>query len=77
MIDNMEDGLDSLVPQDKLSIAITFGVSDYYYRFTGNVIGLNSFGESANKDDLLEHFGYDIASLEEKVMEMVRDYENK
>lgn len=78
MIDNIEEeDLDSLVPQDKLSIAITFGVSDYYYRFTRNVIGLNSFGESANKDDLLEHFGYDIASLEEKVMEMVRDYENK
>ena len=78
MIDNMdEDGMDNLVPQDKLSIAITFGVSDYYYRFTRNVIGLNTFGESANKDDLLEHFGYDVASLEEKVMEMVRDYENK
>lgn len=77
-MDNIdEEELNSLVPQDKLSIAITFGVSDYYYRFTRNVIGLNTFGESANKADLLEHFGYDVPSLEEKVLEIVREKENE
>ena len=71
-----EEEINSIIPEDKLSIAITFGVSDYYYRFTRNVIGLNSFGESANKDDLLEHFGFTVPELEEKVLEIIRGHKN-
>lgn len=76
-MDNVEEyEINSIIPEDKLSIAITFGVSDYYYRFTRNVIGLNSFGESANKDDLLEHFGFTVPELEEKVLEIIRCHKN-
>ena len=71
-----EEEINSIIPEDRLSIAITFGVSDYYYRFTRNVIGLNSFGESANKDDLLEHFGFTVPELEEKVLEIIRGHKN-
>lgn len=71
-----EGGINSIVPEDKLSIAITFGVSDYYYRFTRNVIGINTFGESANKDDLLEHFGFTVPELEEKVLEIIRGHKS-
>lgn len=71
-----EDEINSIIPEAKLSIAITFGVSDYYYRFTQNVIGLNSFGESANKDDLLEHFGFTVPELEEKILEIIRCHKN-
>ena len=71
-----EEEINSIIPEGKLSIAITFGVSDYYYRFTRNVIGLNSFGESANKDDLLEHFGFTVPELEEKVLEIIRGHKS-
>ena len=71
-----DDEFNSIIPEGKLSIAITFGVGDYYYRFTRNVIGLNSFGESANKDDLLEHFGFTVPELEEKVLEIIRGHKS-
>ena len=45
-------------PDKKEVYAITFGVSDYYYRFTKNVIGLDSYGISGKKEDVLENFGF-------------------
>ncbi|MBP5684362.1 MAG: hypothetical protein J6X02_03800 [Bacilli bacterium] len=45
-------------PDKKDVYAITFGVSDYYYRFTKNVIGLDSYGISGKKEDVLENFGF-------------------
>ena len=60
----------SIIP-DKKVIAITFGVRDYYYRFTKNVIGLDKFGLSANKEDLLEYFGYTDEKIVEEIKEMV------
>jgi len=45
-------------PDNKEMYAITYGVPDYYYRFTKNVIGIESFGVSAKKEDVLENFGF-------------------
>jgi transketolase len=45
-------------PDNKEVYAITYGVPDYYYRFTKNVIGIESFGASAKKEDVLENFGF-------------------
>lgn len=67
----------SIIPRDKLSIGITFGVSDYYYRFTNHVIGLNRFGKSANKEDLLNDFGYTIPKLEEKVLNIIKESQDE
>ena len=58
----------NLIPSKK-SIAITYGVSDYYYKFTKNVIGINEFGKSAKKEDLLNYFGF----TEEKLIERIKD----
>ena len=60
----------SIIPDEKV-IGITFGVKDYYYRFTKHVIGLDGFGISASKNDILIHFGFDIESLVNKICEMV------
>lgn len=68
---------ENIMPHDKLNIAVTFGVSDYYYRFTKNVIGLNNFGKSAKKDDLLEHFGFTVEKLEEKILEIIKENSNE
>ena len=56
-----------IIPEDKV-IGITFGIKDYYYRFTRNVIGLDSFGISAKKSDILEHFGFN----EEKIIQEIK-----
>ena len=60
----------SIIPEDKV-IGITFGVKDYYYRFTKKVIGLDTFGKSAKKEDLLTYFGYDIEVLSNKVLDLI------
>jgi len=73
-IDNYDD---KLIPKDKISIAITFGVSDYYYRFTNRVIGINQFGKSGNKDDLINHFGYNIDNLEEIILSLIKGDKNE
>ena len=57
----------TIIPKKKV-IGITFGVSDYYYHFTKDVIGLNRFGLSAKKEDLLDYFGY----TEDKLLESIR-----
>lgn len=59
-----------LIPNKKV-IAITYGVSDYYYKFTRNVIGINEFGKSAPKDDILDYFGFTEDKLINKIKEIV------
>lgn len=73
-IDNLDE---NIIPKDKLSIAITYGASDYYYRFTKNVIGINTFGKSAKKDDLLKHFGFTKEELEDKILEIIKENNNE
>lgn len=68
---------ESVIPTDKLSIALTFGVSDYYYRFTKNVIGLNNFGKSAKKEDLLNHYGFTVEELEKKILAIIKENNNE
>ena len=60
----------SIIPNKKV-VAITYGVSDYYYRFTKNVIGINEFGKSAKKDDILDYFGFTEDKLINKIKELV------
>ncbi len=69
----MQNALDkeiNIIPNKK-SIAITFGVSDYYYKFTKNVIGINTFGKSAKKSDILDYFGFTEDKLINKIKDIV------
>lgn len=69
----MQNAIDNdinIIPNKK-AIAITFGVSDYYYKFTRNVIGINTFGKSAKKDDILDYFGFTEDKLINKIKEIV------
>ena len=61
-----------IIPYDK-SIAITFGVKDYFYEFTNKIIGMESFGLSGDKTSLLDNFGYTVEKLTEKVLELMKD----
>ena len=60
----------SIIPNRKV-IAVSFGVSDYYYRFTKNVIGINEFGKSAKKEDILDYFGFTPEKLVQRIKEIV------
>ena len=55
--------------QEETSIAITFGVPNYYYEITNKVIGLNNFSLSGSKEELLKHFGFTVEDLESKILE--------
>jgi transketolase len=69
---NAIDNKINIIPNKK-AIAITFGVSDYYYRYTKNVIGLDNFGKSAKKEDILNYFGFEEEKLVNKIKEIVGD----
>ena len=69
----MQNAIDkdiNIIPNKK-AIAVTYGVSDYYYRFTRNVIGINEFGKSAKKTDILDYFGFTEDKLINKIKDIV------
>ena len=62
----------SIIPSSKV-IGITFGVRDYYYRFTDKVIGMDKFGISAKKEDVLNHFDFNADIIAEKIRDYLGD----
>ena len=58
-------------PQEKPVFAITFGVSDYYYKYTNNVIGLDHFGDSGTKDELLEEYGFTEKQITDYILSII------
>lgn len=68
---------EKVLPKNKLIIGVNYGVSDYYYRFTNHVIGINEFGISASKKDVLEHFGLTNELLYEKVLGIIKENEHE
>ena len=73
---NYKDSNTNVIPSRKV-IGITYGVSDYFYRFTKNVIGINEFGKSAKKEDILDYFGFTEEKLVVKIKEIVGDNNGK
>ncbi len=64
----------SIIP-DKKVYAITYGVKELYYRFTTNVIGLDGFGTSAKKEDVLEYLGFDAQKIVDEIMQKEENHE--
>ena len=62
----------NIIPKNKV-IGITFGIKDYFNRFTRDVIGLDSFGISAKKSDILNYFGFTEEKIVEEIKKMVGD----
>ena len=60
-----------LNPDNKPMFAITYGVSDYYYKFTRNVFGLDHFGDSASKEELLENYGFTSKHICDEIIRIV------
>ena len=54
--------------------AITYGVKDYFYGFTRKVFGMNKFGDTGSKSDLLKHFKFTEIDISNKIINEVGDY---
>ncbi|MBB6520509.1 transketolase [Pseudoteredinibacter isoporae] len=57
-------------------VAIEAAHEDYWYKFVGlegRVIGMNTFGESAPGNVLLEHFGFTVDNVVANVEELLED----
>ena len=54
--------------------AITYGVKDYFYGFTRKVFGMNKFGDTGSKIDLLKHFKFTEIDISNKIINEVGDY---
>ena len=64
---------DESIINSKNVIGITFGSKELFYKYTRNVIGMDSFGISANKKDVLDHFGYNVDNITEKILKIIGD----
>ena len=53
------------------TIAITLGVPNYFYNLTNEVIGINTYGVSGKKEDVLKHFGFTEETLQSKIMDIL------
>ena len=65
---NINFDLDKIL-NNKKTIAITLSNPNYFYDITPNVIGINEFGKSASKEEILEYFGFTEESLQSKILE--------
>ncbi len=68
---------DNFNPDNKDIFAITYGVSDYYYRFTKNVFGLDHFGDSGSKEELLENYGFTSKHITDEILRILNKDEEK
>ncbi len=64
---------EKILPIEKKIIAIELGSSYSWHQFTKpeNIIGIDQFGFSGKKDEILEKFGFDSKSLEEKIEKII------
>ncbi len=57
--------------RNEKTIAITFGVRNYYFELTNKVISIDEFSLSGKKDELLDYFGFSEQKLESKILEIL------
>ena len=61
-----------LIPKNNV-YAITYGIKDYYYGYTRKVFGMNKFGDTGNKMDLLNHFKFTEIEISNKIIKEIGD----
>ena len=66
-----------IIPKAKKTIALTYGVRDKYYYWTKDVIGVDSFGLSGKKDDILDFYGLSNDKVLESVLTMIGEKSEK
>lgn len=68
---NIKSDLKELL-NDKKTIAITLSHPHYFYDLTNNVIGIDKFGVSAKKEEILESYGFTEELLVNQILELLK-----
>ncbi len=68
---NINENLDELL-KSKKTIAITLSNPEYFYYITRNVIGIDRFGVSASREDILDYFGFTSEKLTNQILELLK-----
>lgn len=72
---------DKIVDPNSVLIQIeassSFGRKSYFINANQHLIGINRFGASASYNDLLKYFGFDEASLYDKIKLIIEKYKEK
>ena len=59
--------IQSILPKNTKIVAVEAGSKMPWYQLTKDIIGMDTFGESADGDLVMKHFGFDAASIVEFV----------
>ena len=59
--------IQSVLPKNTKIVAVEAGSKMPWYQLTKDIIGMDTFGESADGDLVMKHFGFDAASIVEFV----------
>lgn len=65
--------INDLLSSNKEIIGVSYSVSNRFYRFTNKVIGVNTFGISAPKGDVLNHFALTKEQICEQILKMIEE----
>ena len=71
ILEENEYAYNSIFNDKFLNIAVECSHPNSWYKHTSNVIGINSYGESAPGDILLDHFGFSAEKIAKKVRDLV------
>ena len=64
-----------IIPDDVKTIVIEASNDSNWYKYATNVdyfIGVNSFGVSGKKEDVLKYMNFDYESIKEKVINLIK-----
>ena len=69
--------INNVLPKNKEIIGISYSSGERFYHFTNKVIGVNTFGVSAPKSDILEYFSLTKEKICEQVLEILKEKEDE
>lgn len=72
---NIKANLDGLW-KEKRTIGITLSSPWYLYKFTHEVIGVDKFGSSGSKEEMLLEYGFTEETLQSKILELLNKEKN-
>ena len=65
---------ESVLPKGVRRVAVEAGVTDYWYKYVGlegEIIGIDTFGESAPAEELFKYFGFTVENVVNAVKRII------
>tara|TARA_A100001015_G_C15014864_1_gene724980 strand:- start:388 stop:2370 length:1983 start_codon:yes stop_codon:yes gene_type:complete len=67
------DYKEDLLPKDILKVSVEAGSTMGWFKYSNHCIGIDEFGLSGKGKDVMEHFGFDLNSMKERLMKFVNN----